>query len=267
MLQASDVQLWIANPADFGESDWAEFDALLDSTERARSGQFRARADQQAYVLAHALRRLALAEELNVMPSRLLFSSEPGGRPLLISPFCSHLGFSHAHTREAVVFAVSRDGQLGVDIEAHQAGLGDFSLLAPFMTLPEGFDSLQPGGEQPRPGSLAQFFFYWTALEAFWKAVGTGLSPANPRVSFERTQDGLFRVASPDFAMPPVAPWVIPVAAPVGFSISLAVQSPDTRVFTRHITTRTLKGHGLSDQAHFLPRNARAGSPARAASV
>ena len=253
-MPASAVQLWIASPADFAEADWQKFDALLDSTERARADSFRLEADRKSYILAHALRRIALGEELNVIPSTLLFSSEPAGKPLLLYPFCKQLGFSHSHTRGAVVFALSRDGQLGVDIEAHHPARGDFGLLAQFLTLPEPPHAPFNGAALSEQEFTEQFFLYWTALEAFWKAAGTGFSAANPRVRLERRPLGLWHVGLPNWAATAVAPWVIPVAAPSGFSISLAVQSPDVRVFTRRITGCTLKGYGLSDRTHFSPR-------------
>lgn len=248
-MQASPVQLWIASPADFAEADWREFEALLDAVEQARADTFRILADRRAYILAHALRRIALGEELNLMPSRLLFSSEPGGKPTLLFPCCRGLGFSHAHTREAVVFALSREGSLGVDIEAHRPLQGDCGLLAPFLSQPDEFASTSSPDELDFE---AQFFFHWTAIEAVWKAAGTGLSTSNPRVSFERCRADLFHAGLAGDASPPLAPWVIPVAAPHGFSISLAVQSPDVRVFTRRITSLSLKGHGMSDQSHFF---------------
>jgi phosphopantetheinyl transferase len=34
----------------------------------------------------------------------------------------------------------------------------------------------------PQPITTKAFFFHWTALEAFWKACGTGLVDANPRI-------------------------------------------------------------------------------------
>ena len=257
LMHASHVQLWIASPADFAEADWREFEALLDGVEQARADSFQLPADRRAYILAHALRRIALGEELNLLPSRLLFSSEPAGRPTLLYPCCRGLGFSHAHTREAVVFALSREGLLGVDIEAHRPLQGGFDLLAPFLSQPDGFAS-SSSPDEPDAEAQAQFFFHWTAIEAFWKAAGTGLATSNPRVSFERCRADLFHAGLAGDASPPLAPWVIPVAAPQGFSISLAVQSPDVRVFTRRITGLSLKGHGMSDQSHFFPRPERA---------
>lgn len=257
LMQAPFVQVWIASPADFAEAQWREFETLLDSLELARAQTFRLQQDRLAYVLAHALRRIALGEELNLMPAALAFSSEPGGRPTLIHPRCSGIGFSHAHTRQAVVFALWREGLLGVDIEAHCAMRGDLGLLSRFFTQPDGFESAASTCE-PEAQSQAHFFFLWTALEAFWKARGTGLSTANPRVSFEASRAGVFRAVLPADASPAPALWVMPVAAPVGISISLAVQHPQPCVVTRRVTSLSFKGHGMSGQSHFFARPDRA---------
>ena len=255
VIKISDVQLWLASPASFTDTDWQMLEAVLDADEKARAGNFQIQADRQAYVLAHAVRRIALGEELKVSPSRLVFSSEPSGKPTLIYPRCQGLGFSHAHTRGSVVFALSRESVLGVDIEAHQPLQERESLLQPFLSQTEEFAA--PLGQPPleRESDMqAKFFFHWTALEAFWKAAGTGLSASNPRVGFERTRAGVYRAVLSGDAALPLARWVIAVTAPEGYSISLAVESPDTRVFTRRLTGHSLKGPGMFDPASFLPR-------------
>jgi hypothetical protein len=65
-----------------------------------------------------------------------------------------------------------------------------------------------------------QFFFYWTALEAFWKAVGCGLSSANPPIRCQKTRNGRFEIFQPASAIGTKAQ-VIALNAPPGCWLTL----------------------------------------------
>ena len=65
------VRLWSARPAALCPAQWRGLSDLLDDNERRQAGRFRFAADQCAYVLAHGLRRLALAEWLQVPAASL----------------------------------------------------------------------------------------------------------------------------------------------------------------------------------------------------
>ncbi len=185
-MQASEVQVWSASPSDFGEAECALMAALLDPDELACRDRLRHEADRRAYLVAHALRRRAVGEVLDVPPAELRFASDVHGKPCLMWPPSTGLFFSHAHSRQAVACAVTRSGEIGVDVEPVQ-GDPDFGLLDRFMALP----AQQRGTREP----AGDFFFYWTALEAFWKAHGLGLSTAHPRIRLRPAGDGLYEAA------------------------------------------------------------------------
>lgn len=185
-MKASEVQVWSASPNEFGEAECAALAAMLDQQEIASHARLRHEADKRAYLVAHALRRMAIGQALDVPPSDLRFSSDSHGKPQLVWPRDSGLFFSHAHAREAVACVVTRQAEIGVDVE-HVHGEPDFSLLDRFMVLPPHGD-----GQSREPG---QFFFFWTALEAFWKAQGVGLSTAHPRIRLREAGGGVHEAA------------------------------------------------------------------------
>ena len=182
-MQASEVQVWSASPNEFGEAECAALARLLDANETAQRDRLRHEADRRAYLVAHALRRLALGQALDVPPAELRFGTDAHGKPFLAWPPGSGLFFSHAHARQAVACAVTRSGEIGVDVE-HAQGEADFSLLDRFMAL-----------ASPQERESERFFFYWTALEAFWKAHGLGLSTAHPRIRLREAPGGFFEAA------------------------------------------------------------------------
>jgi 4'-phosphopantetheinyl transferase len=209
------VQLWRARPDALWLMEWRGLTDLLDDAERQQAGRFRFVADQRAYVLAHGLRRLALAAWLQVPAASLRFGAVAGGRPQLLAPAHRPVFFSHTYTREAVLVALSSDAAVGIDVESTQGPHVSAALLAGFIAQPDVADP--------------DFYFYWTALEAFWKAAGTGLTQGQPRLHFERSAAGhwLARPESLPGAAPANRPTLIfTVTAPPGCCASLALRAP-----------------------------------------
>ena len=210
------VQLWRARPDAPWPAGWRGLTDLLDDAERRQAGRFRFAADHRAYVLAHGLRRLALAAWLQVPAASLRFGAVAGGQPQLLAPAHRQVFFSHTYNREAVLVALSSDAAVGVDVESTQGPHFSAALLAGFIAQPDVADP--------------DFYFYWTALEAFWKAAGTGLTQGQPRLHFERSAAGHW-LARPESLLPGTAPasrptLIFTVTAPPGCCASLALRAP-----------------------------------------
>lgn len=177
--QPGGAQLWTARVDQVDEAQWIELDSLLDAAERAQALRFRVDADRRAYVLAHALRRAMLSIALEADPQSIEFSSDANGRPLLNAPSAARpLYFSHSRCRRAVAIAIA-PSPVGVDVEANDPVAGDFELLRPYVA----------------NVGTHEFFTWWTTLEAFWKAVGTGLASSNPRIYCRANDDGTIAVS------------------------------------------------------------------------
>ena len=224
------IQIWRASPSDVDPAQWRELTNLLDLTERTQAFKFRQEADRNAYVLAHGLRRMALAAMLDVAPTSLIFKYDENGKPQLIKPAYQRIHFSHSHTRRGVVFAASADVVVGVDAESVGAEPLDFALLNPFVDCPAS--ALANKKHSP----TSTFYRYWTALEAVFKAVGSGLSTANPRLRFVPDSQGHWTVEfeaphAPDIAALVSRAVVIPITSPVGCVASLAIIRPTENPF------------------------------------
>ncbi len=178
-MKANAVHVWTARPAQVASPQWAGLESLLDRDEAAQADRFRFDEDRRAYVLAHALRRQALASALGVSPHDLHLAADASGKPCMLSPVPCDLQFSHSHTRRAVAVAVTRAGPVGIDIELLGDAWSHDELLEPFI------ESADTGC----------FHAQWTTLEAFWKAQGKGLDTANPRIRISRADDGSFDIS------------------------------------------------------------------------
>jgi phosphopantetheinyl transferase len=187
------VLLWMADPRRFQEARAGDLLRLLDAGERERLARFKHEADARAYLLVHAMRRAAVARALDTSPTEIAFSHDSNGKPLLEGPRRGDIFFSHSRRREGVACVVTSAGAVGIDVESGR-GDGDESglaLLAPYMVLPDPARRAADMG----PDAERQFRCYWTALEAYWKAQGTGLAASNPRVQCTRDPAGEFEVA------------------------------------------------------------------------
>lgn len=130
--------------------------------------------------------RMLLSRYLALHPSELTFVYNPFGKPSL-PPGASTpaLRFNLSHSNEFALYAFTREGEVGIDIEQACA---DF----PTEEIAERFFS---SGEVATLRSLAPalktegFFNCWTRKEAYIKAVGEGLSHKIDQFSVSLTPD------------------------------------------------------------------------------
>lgn len=243
-----EVQIWRASPSDIDHALWRGLTKSLALAERSKAFQFRFEADRKAYVLAHGLRRLVLGLMLDIPPSALVFRNAENGQPQLIKPNHKRIFFSHSHTREGVLFAVSSDAAVGVDAESIAVGSADFSLLIPFLVLPANVST-----------ETLSFYSYWTALEAFWKAVGEGLSANPPRLRLTSLPLGHWAVAldahyGPEFADMATHAVIIPVTSPPNCVASLAIIRPDASGAANFVVhEKDLKNEAGLMRSFFVP--------------
>lgn len=189
-MSSEETNVWIARPQEVDDEHMRSLELTLDLGEIDRASKFRFESDRRAYVVAHGMRRIALGDWLGVEPGSLVLTKQSSGKPLLIWPGEHQVFFSHAHSREVVAFAVASASAVGIDVECVVQTKPDFDLLAPYMVLPGVSQRVAEVGTNP----AGQFYFYWTALEAFWKAAGKGLSPENPRIYCEKNGAGIFEI-------------------------------------------------------------------------
>lgn len=209
-MQAAGVEVWTARPQTLGEDDCQRLEALLDDDERHRAGCLQQVADRRAWCVAHALQRIALGAALGAEPDALRLDAAPNGRPRLRCPpdMADEVpAFSLTHCREFVACALSRAGAVGVDVEPVRDGVVP-ALLEPWM--------------RPLPGEgLTLFYRQWTALEAYRKACGMGLSDPHPRIALALRDDGGMTVLHAQGDRPTgLVTWQLP--APDGLVLTLA---------------------------------------------
>jgi len=166
-MPTPEVHVACARPGHWSAAQWHELEHLLDYGERATSQRYKFDADRGAYVTAHAMLKALVMAETGAQADELELRHDAKGRPFIAQMPQLHVSLSRS--RDAVACAVTRTAPVGVDLELLESKPVDAGLLGAFVVTNE-------------PVTARQFFHQWTALEAFWKACGTGLADGNPRV-------------------------------------------------------------------------------------
>jgi len=165
---SADVEVWAAW-LDVGDELGRRLAATLSPEERAQADRFRAVPLPQRFVAAHGVLRAVLAHHLRGDPRDVVFVREPRGKLRLPG---EPLRFNLSHSDDLAVVAVTRDHEIGVDVERVRSEVPALSIAERFFS-PEERDALQAVGHSRRAHA---FFHLWTSKEAYLKALGTGIT-------------------------------------------------------------------------------------------
>lgn len=199
---------------------------LLDAEERARAARFHRSIDRDRYTVAHAALRLLLGLYLDRAAHEIRFQHGQRGKPFL----ADHPGlwFNLAHTDDLALVAVSRGGEVGVDVER-------------VVDLPDALDvarvcfalsEQQMLRAESRGNRARAFFAGWTRKEAYVKAVGTGLSALQSfEVSLAPGESS--RLVRVDGSEREASAWTLQSLEPApGYLGAVAIRRADAQVTT-----------------------------------
>jgi len=183
-LNPREIQVWRSS-LDRDEACSTKFETLLLTSEQERASRFRFDRDAKRFVASRALLRLILSRYLKVDPRNLEFSYGPNGKPAL-QVQGNDLRFSLSHSDGLLLCAVSRDVDLGLDIERILQPIDADSIAE------RTFSPAVSARIQSLSGlaKVEAFYSSWVLHEAFVKATGAGLANASietSRNAFERS--------------------------------------------------------------------------------
>ena len=171
-LLAHEVHVW---KFDLDGSAYDEH--LLSEDERERAKKFVRPDDQCRFKAAHVSVRQILGRYLNEPPLSLVFGASITGKPFLKAPSRpSCTAFNLAHSAQYGLLALTRDRDVGVDIEIER-DLTDLTGIARQIMSPTEFQCFESTAAHLAGEA---FFGLWTRKEALLKAIGTGFS-TDPR--------------------------------------------------------------------------------------
>lgn len=146
----------------------------LDGSERLRVSRFHFAEDAQRFSVAHGATRMILGHYLGVEPKLISYQTAAFGKPELAGALLGDsLRFNLSHSHQLALLAVTRNREVGVDLEFVRP-LPDFLEVARSFFARLEVQELEQIADEP--GRTTAFYRCWTAKEAFVKAIGNGLS-------------------------------------------------------------------------------------------
>ena len=142
---------------------------LLSQEEKSKVERFHFQRDRDRYILGRGLLRILLGHYLARDPQSLIFVYSDRGKPLLKG---ETLQFNISHSGDFIVYGVSRDRPIGVDIEQIRP-LPDAVKLAERFFCQAEWEKIK---DLPSFSTSRAFFTAWTRKEAFLKATGEGIA-------------------------------------------------------------------------------------------
>jgi 4'-phosphopantetheinyl transferase len=146
---------------------------ILAADELSKARRFFFPKDRQHFILARGLLRTILGRYLDMEPSQLRFCYDDYGKPSLVpSSDQEALNFSLSHSDGLALYAITRDREIGIDVERVCPIPEAAQIAERFFSAHENavFRTLDARLKQEA------FFTCWTRKEAYVKARGKGLS-------------------------------------------------------------------------------------------
>jgi 4'-phosphopantetheinyl transferase len=171
-LGADEVHVWRAS-LNHTQQRLQHLRGTLAPEESERAARFHFARDRQHYIAARGLLREILSRYLKLSPDSLRFKYTSYGKPYLTDE-CGGgwLRFNVSHAGGLALYAVSRERELGVDIERIRTDIEHQQIASQFFSEQEVASLLA----LPADAQLEAFFLCWTRKEAYIKGIGEGLS-------------------------------------------------------------------------------------------
>jgi len=172
MLADNEVHVWRAQ-LELPLSRVEELRGILTDDELDSANRFSFEIDRQRFIAARGTLRSILSRYITIDPRHLRFYYNQYGKPFLAPEFSSYLlNFNLSHAGSMALYAITRNMEIGVDVERVRA---DFE----YEEIAERFFSANEVAilrTIPTEKKLEAFYNCWTRKEAYIKAHGKGLS-------------------------------------------------------------------------------------------
>lgn len=177
-LREQDLHIHYLDIRRFTADHYAEAECNMSSAERVQAQKFVL--GKESYIASRWLLRNTLARYLGLAPAAMEFLRTDKGKPYLPQ---REIHFSLSHSEHWSLLAVSRAEFIGVDIEVVTA-----TSAKNLISIAKNYYHPQELARLQALAGIAQndyFYRLWTLKEAFFKAIGTGISAGLEKIVFE----------------------------------------------------------------------------------
>lgn len=171
--RADEVDLWQASLDGQSVATLARLRSLLSADEIARAQAFHFERDRRRFMVSRGVLRSLLGRYVGRNPRSLEFHYGANGKPTLASaPGEPPLYFNVSHSGGIALYAITRLGDVGVDVECVR-DVPEWAEIAAAHLSTRERDYL---ATQPPEAQSRAFLLAWTRHEALLKASGAGLA-------------------------------------------------------------------------------------------
>jgi 4'-phosphopantetheinyl transferase len=165
----NEVHIWRARL----DVPWSwTLDEALSLEDRTRADRFKFESDRRKFCVARASLRLILGRYLKAKPGRLELQLNQFGKPFLADQKRSQgIRFNLSHSHQLALIAITRDREVGVDVEFMRSEFVSDEVATNFFSRVE----VEQFRSVPPDLRTESFFNCWTRKEAYIKARGEGL--------------------------------------------------------------------------------------------
>jgi len=188
-----DVPFWCRQTAD--GPDIPSERLTLSPEESARASRFLRAEDRRDYSIAHSLLRDALSQyRPTYLPAAWQFEINPFGKPSIHKSQRSGgtMEFSLSHTRGFVACAIA-PVRIGIDVERLDREIEVLDIVTQHFSASEAAALHRLPSIEHRD----RFFQLWTLKEAFFKALGCGISDRLDTAIFDLENPGAIKFQAP----------------------------------------------------------------------
>ena len=172
ILADNEIHVWRAK-LDLPSSQVQQLRDILTGDELDRANRFYFEIDRQRFIAARGTLRSILSRYITTSPGHLRFYYNQYGKPVLARDFSSHLlNFNLSHSGSMVLYAITRNMEIGIDVERVGSNFEYEEIAKRFFSVNE----VAALRTIPTEKKLEAFYNCWTRKEAYIKAQGKGLS-------------------------------------------------------------------------------------------
>ena len=193
-LQRSEIHLWFADLNNLDRCAMSnEVAHWLHGEEQNRYNRYQSQNQREHFLFGRVLLKTILSKYVGCAPVDLKFDIDTRGKPFLSSSNIP-LTFNLSHTDNRIVFAVSKNQDLGVDLEIIKEERAILKIAERYF-FPAETRELR---NLPKTSQIKRFYELWTLKESVLKACGSGLSRGLSKTEFSfPTSDKLVMHSAP----------------------------------------------------------------------
>jgi 4'-phosphopantetheinyl transferase len=185
ILSKGEIHLWTASSTDSNDFI-AKCHSALTDLEKSRIDYYKFTDAQNNFVVSQGGLRLLLSAYLDIAPNDLKIGRHNKGKPFSQDDYS--LTFNISNSGNRVVYAISRAGEVGIDLE-HIRLLPDIEEL-----IDKNFSKNEAAYiRKMEEEKLARFFKFWTVKEGYLKAIGEGMRLTPDSLEF-KVENGNYKL-------------------------------------------------------------------------